>query len=192
MTSIWVSSGEGWDLLPPTGFPDERTLHALVERSPELLPLAGGPQLVVLGREVPLGGGYADLLAVEPPGRLVLIEVKLAANAEARRAVVAQILAYAAFLKGIEPEVLEGEILRSNLVRLGYESIESAVAQQDQDGSSNRMPSLRALREASKVGTFDWSSSSTRHRPRSCDWWVTSNRSHPSSSSTSSRSPPTT
>ena len=87
MASIWVSSGEGWDLLPPTGFPDERTLHALVERSPELLPLAGAPQLVVLGREVPLGGGYADLLAVEPPGRLVLIEVKLAANAEARRAV---------------------------------------------------------------------------------------------------------
>ena len=65
-----------------------------------MLPLAGAPRLVMLGREVPLGTGYADLLAVERSGRLVLIEVKLARNAEARRAVVAQILAYAAFLGG--------------------------------------------------------------------------------------------
>ena len=81
------------------------------------------------------GAQNADLVAIEPSGRLVLIEVKLAANAEARRAVVAQILAYAAYLKGIEPDILEGEILRGNLIRLGYESIESAVAQQDQEGS---------------------------------------------------------
>lgn len=135
MTSIWISSGEGWDLLPRTSFTAEATLHGLVEQSPELLPLAGEPQLIVLGREVPLGGGYADLLAIEPSGRLVLIEVKLAANAEARRAVVAQILAYAAFLKGIEPDILEREILRSNLSRREYDSIASAVEQQDREGS---------------------------------------------------------
>jgi hypothetical protein len=44
-----------------------------------------------VGREVPLGGGYADLLAVEASGRLGMIEVKLARNSEARRAVVAQV-----------------------------------------------------------------------------------------------------
>lgn len=154
MSSIWISSSQGWDLLPRTGFPDEATLHTLVERSPELLPLAGAPQLVVLGREVPLGGGYADLLAVEPSGRLVLIEVKLAANAEARRAVVAQILAYAAFLKGIEPDLLEGEILRSNLIRLGYESIESAVAQQDQEGSFEADAFAQGLATSLEGGHF--------------------------------------
>lgn len=41
------------------------------------------------GSEVRLGSGYADLLAVETGGRPVLIEVKLAYNAEARRAGVA-------------------------------------------------------------------------------------------------------
>jgi hypothetical protein len=138
VTSIWISEGDGWRLLAPTGFTYEKTLHELVERSPELLPLAGSPRLVMLGREVPLGGGYADLLAVEPTGRVVVIEVKLASNAEARRAVVAQILAYAAFLKGTDLEMLEGEILRSSLTNLGHPSISAAVEQADQDGSFDR------------------------------------------------------
>lgn len=42
------------------------------------------------------------MIAVEPNGRLVVIEVKLANNAEARRAVVAQVLTYAAYLHGVE------------------------------------------------------------------------------------------
>ena len=87
----------GWRLLAPAGFPDERTLHDLVEQAPQVLPLAGSPRLVVVGREVHLGNGYADLLAVETTGRLCVIEVKLASNVEARRAVVAQVLAYAAY-----------------------------------------------------------------------------------------------
>src|SRR5947208_11899103 len=96
MTAIWRNDGSGWRALRPTGFPDEAALHRLVEEAPQMLPLAGTPRLVVVGREVQLGGGYADLLAVEPSGRLAVIEVKLARNAEARRAVVAQVLTYAA------------------------------------------------------------------------------------------------
>ena len=60
MSSIWTIDGEGWSFLAPSGFPDEATLHSLVEEAPQLLPLAGEPHLVVLGREVPIGGGYAD------------------------------------------------------------------------------------------------------------------------------------
>ncbi|MGA7087967.1 MAG: hypothetical protein WB116_06790 [Candidatus Dormiibacterota bacterium] len=52
----------------------------------------------MLGREVHLGSGYADLLAIAPTGDLAIIELKLASNAESRRAVVAQVLSYAAFL----------------------------------------------------------------------------------------------
>ena len=59
-----------------------------------MVPLAGSPRLTVLGREVRLGTGSADLLAVESTGRLVIIEVKLAEDAESRRAVVAQVLSY--------------------------------------------------------------------------------------------------
>lgn len=103
---IWQSvpgSAEPWRQLAPVGFPSEVTLHTLVEQSPNLLPLSGEPTIIVLGSEVILPTGSADILAVEPDGRLVVIEVKLANNAEARRAVVAQVLAYAA----VEPEKKE-------------------------------------------------------------------------------------
>jgi RecB family endonuclease NucS len=80
-----------------------------------MLPLAGSPRLAVLGREVRLGTGSADLLAVESTGRLVIIEVKLAENAESRRAVVAQVLSYAGYLQGLDPEQLESRILGRHL-----------------------------------------------------------------------------
>ena len=88
-SGIWTRDGDGWKLSPPEGFPDEATLNDLIEKNPEMLPLSGAPRLVILGREVPLGSGYADLVGVETTGRPVIIEVKLAKSNEARRAVVA-------------------------------------------------------------------------------------------------------
>ena len=52
MTAIWQNDESGWHLLSPTGFPNEEKLHTLVEKAPHLLPLAGTPRLIVLGREV--------------------------------------------------------------------------------------------------------------------------------------------
>ncbi len=95
MASIWHNDGSAWGLLAPAGFPDEASLHTLVEQAPHILPLSGAPRLAVVGREVFLGGNYADLIAVETNGRLVIIEIKLAKNSEARRAVIAQVLTYA-------------------------------------------------------------------------------------------------
>lgn len=110
MTAIWGKHGDGWRPLAPGQFEVEQTLHELIADAPEMLPLAGSPELVVLGSEVRLGNGSADLIAVESSGRLVVIEVKLSRNAEAKRAVVAQALAYAAFLRGMEPAELEQRI----------------------------------------------------------------------------------
>jgi hypothetical protein len=59
--------------------------------------------------------GYAHLLAIEMSGRPAVIEIKLAKNAEARRAVVAQVLAYAAYLQGLTPEQLECDVLGAKL-----------------------------------------------------------------------------
>ena len=154
MTSIWANQAEGWQLLAPVGFPDEHTLHELVEKTPELLPLAGSPWLVILGSEVPLGGGYADLLAVEPNGRVVVIEVKLASNAEARRAVVAQILAYAAFLKGTPLDVLESEVLRTSLRKQDAATIGELVASQDKEGSYDESGFAAGLEESLTRGRF--------------------------------------
>jgi hypothetical protein len=132
---IWTNDGTGWQLLATTGFPDEAALHSLVEQAPQILPLAGSPRLIILGREVLLGNGYADLIAVEPSGRLAIIEVKLARNAEARRAIVAQVLTYAAYLNGLDPAILERDILGRHLRERGYADLAGAVASNDQEGS---------------------------------------------------------
>jgi hypothetical protein len=154
VTSIWTTSESGWSLLSPSGFPDEATLHSLVEEAPQLLPLAGEPQLIVLGREVPIGGGSADLVAVEPSGRLAIIEVKLASNSESRRAVVAQLLGYAAFLRGTPLAQLESVILKSNLAKRGYASIAVAVEESDQTGSFDGETFERSVGESLDTGRF--------------------------------------
>src|SRR3954470_4157128 len=115
MSAIWRKQDEEWRPLLAAGFPSEEALHDLVEDAPHLLPLSGDPSLVVVGREVALGAGYADLIAVEADGRLVVIEIKLRRNAEARRAVVAQVLTYAAFLKGVDAGTLQREVLGSHI-----------------------------------------------------------------------------
>jgi hypothetical protein len=105
-----------WRALDPASYQAEAALHDLVENAPQMLPLAGSPRLTMLGREVRLGTGSADLLAVESTGRLVIIEVKLAGNAESRRAVVAQVLSYAGYLQGLDPEQLETQILGKSVL----------------------------------------------------------------------------
>ena len=88
-----------------------------------------------MGREVFLGGNYADLIAIEPNGRLVIIEIKLAKNAEARRAVIAQVLTYAAYLRGQDVETLESDILGDHLQKRGYGDLAGVVSADDQQGA---------------------------------------------------------
>ena len=124
MTGIWTNTGEGWQLSYPQVFQEEATLHKLIEENPQLLPLACSPRLTILGSEIKLGTGYADILAVESNGRPAIIEVKLAGNPEARRAIVSQVIAYAAFLHGFTIESLEqgpyGNHLRMKATSLSW------------------------------------------------------------------------
>ena len=154
MTGIWTNTGQGWDLGSPQPFVDEATLQSLIQRNPQLLPLAGSPSLTVLGAEVQLGPGYADLLAVESSGRPAIIEVKLSSNRDARRAVVSQVLAYAAFLRGHDIETLERGPLQKHLAKEGYDSILSAVQDQDQEGAVDSPSFLAALQECLDQGSF--------------------------------------
>lgn len=154
MTAIWQESpapAREWTLLEPTGFPDEKTLHDLVAAAPELLPLSGSPRLIVLGREVLLGSGYADLLAVEPDGRPVIIETKLRNNTESRRAVVAQVLAYAAALHGISAEQFEREVL---VRHLGGRSLLDVVRESAQEESVDASEFSETLGTTLREGTF--------------------------------------
>jgi hypothetical protein len=154
VTGLWRNDGSGWSLLAPSGFPAEAALHDLVEEAPHLLPLSGSPQLAVLGREVVLGAGYADLIAIEPSGRLCVIEVKLASNSEARRAVVAQALSYAAALYGLDVETLERDILADHLRRRGYATIAGLVEGSDQSGDFAGEPFADGLAHSLATGAF--------------------------------------
>ena len=152
MTAIWQESpAHEWTLLKPTGFPDEKTLHDLVAAAPELLPLSGSPRLIVLGREVLLGSGYVDLLAIEPDGRPVIVETKLRNNTESRRAVVAQVLAYAAALHGISPEGFERDILAKHL---GGRSLLEVVRESAQEESVDAPEFAEILATTLRDGTF--------------------------------------
>jgi hypothetical protein len=153
MTAIWRLEDEEWQPLLASGFPSEEKLHDLVEAAPNLLPLSGDPTLTVIGREVPLGAGYADLIAVESDGRMVVVEIKLRRNAEARRAVVAQILTYAAYLKGLAPQDVE-ELLRPHLVRLDATSIADAARASDQTGEFEEHLFADGLAESLAGGAF--------------------------------------
>jgi hypothetical protein len=61
MGAIWRREQEEWRPLLASGFPSEEALHDLVEDAPQLLPLSGDPTLVVVGREVSLGAGWAGI-----------------------------------------------------------------------------------------------------------------------------------
>lgn len=117
VSAIWMEDSEGaWSLQTPVGYDDEQSLHDIVVKSPELLPLAGAPKITVLGREVSLPpSGYADVVAIEDDGRPVIIEVKLRNNAESRRAVIAQTLSYAAALHRAGRSELERVLLSRHL-----------------------------------------------------------------------------
>jgi hypothetical protein len=116
--------------------------------------LAGAPQLTMVGKEVALGSGAADLVAIEPSGRLVLIEVKLARNAEARRAIVAQILAYAAYMRGLDLESLERDVLGRHLRDRGYDSLADAAEASHQEGALDRRAFREGRMESLRQGRF--------------------------------------
>lgn len=154
MTAIWENSGEGWRVANPAGFAAEAALHDLVERSPELMPLAGGPSLAIVGREVRLGTGYADLVGIEASGRPVIIEVKLAYNSEARRSVVAQILTYAAYMFGLDVATLERDVLGRHLHQRGFSSVFEAASATDQVNAIDRQVFYDVLERSLRSGEF--------------------------------------
>lgn len=154
MAGIWMNTGKGWDLGSPQPYDDEATLQSLIKQNPQLLPLAGSPSLTLLGSEVQVGPGYADLLAVESTGRPAIIEVKLSSNRDARRAIVSQVLAYAAFLRGHSIDSLEAGPLHRHLAKEGYDSILDAVNAQDQEGAVEPTSFQEVMQESLERGSF--------------------------------------
>ena len=96
---------------PPTrlsegALPSEQILEEMVVASPEIL----SEQWMIVGRQVDtVFGGRIDLLAIEPDGSLVLIELK---RGRTPRDVVAQAIDYASWLENIGQAELESIYVR--------------------------------------------------------------------------------
>lgn len=133
MTEIWRKDDGKWSTIGPSGFVNEAELHQQIVEAPELLPIAGQRRIIAPFSEVGLGGGSADVLAFTDMGRPVVIEVKLKRNNEAKRAVVAQTLGYAAYLHGVTVEELEEEIL-SEPKHLGGRKLADVIEETDANG----------------------------------------------------------
>jgi len=88
---------ESWREPVTQSYTKEAALQALLAEAPGLIP-GVDPERCVVAREVHLGEGYADLVAVDADGVITIVECKLRANPEIRRSVVGQLLAYAAGL----------------------------------------------------------------------------------------------
>lgn len=92
-----------WEIVDSAEYNAEKELQKLLEEDPSLISVSelreGVSPLIVGVREVGLpGSGSTDLLAFSPAGDIAVVECKLAANAEIKRKVIAQVLEYGAYL----------------------------------------------------------------------------------------------
>lgn len=120
-TPLLVSRDAVTKLVRRTDLP-ERWLQEQIHRHPTCLPMdqiePGIGRLIPVCMELPLSVGSVDNLLLTPEGNLVMVEVKLWSNPEARRKVVAQALDYA-----------------TTLFQLDYDRLETAVMKADFDGA---------------------------------------------------------
>jgi len=109
------SKHEKWEHLNHTGYSGETHLRDILYEDPDILPIEDISfsstklsRIKLMLKEVGLpGSGSTDLVGIDKSGNIFIIETKLATNPEAKRAVIGQILEYAAFLHGRELDWLD-------------------------------------------------------------------------------------
>jgi hypothetical protein len=119
--NVLVRSGGGpWSSPARRGFAIERELEALIRAFPEVLP-GVSPSALAIDQFVIPSGGSVDLVVLEADGSITVVECTLAKNAEVRRAVVGQILSYAASIAKLDAD----EFLARFDTRLGRSAIDA-------------------------------------------------------------------
>lgn len=125
---LWQVTDDGPTRLTRGGIDLERHLEDWIERDPGLLQTG----LTILGRQVSVEAGALDLLALDPQGRWVVIEIKRGA---VRRETVAQALDYAACVATMPYHELSqrlGDYLRQHDTSLEA-LLEERAAEEDAD-----------------------------------------------------------
>ncbi len=104
---LWQITGGGPRALQPAAVDLEAQLEAWIEQDPDLLQRG----LTVVGRQVHVDGGILDLLAVDPQGNWVIIEIK---RGTVYRETITQALDYTASIATM-PYAALAEKVRANL-----------------------------------------------------------------------------
>ena len=110
---VWQVGEQGPERVKPTAIGLETHLESWIENDPDLVETG----LRIVGRQVRVAGGVLDLLAVDPQGRWVVIEIK---KGRLYRETLAQALDYASCIASMPAEELQ-EIVRNYLNERGRE-----------------------------------------------------------------------
>ena len=102
-TGVWQVTGKGPTELPSTTVELEKELESWIERDSGLLRRG----LTIVGRQMGTEAGPLDLLAIDPEGRWVVIEIKKGAI---DRLTIAQAVDYASCIAAMSAEVLERKV----------------------------------------------------------------------------------
>lgn len=110
------NSRQKWEPLKDKSYSDESHLQDLVYEDPTTIPVedidsdAELAPIEVIVKELALGIGSSDIVGIDAKGNIYIIEAKLAKNPEAKRAVIGQIMEYAANLWGRDLGWLEDRV----------------------------------------------------------------------------------
>lgn len=128
-----VRKGDEVFVLKQSEFGDERTLHRAFKENPGLFPHEdfGLRPFVIVGREVAFKSGYADHIAVDADGNIILIEFKRREN-QTHRELLAQVLDYASDLWSYTYDDFERTVVlkyfRGKYYPKGYPQFDSLVS----------------------------------------------------------------
>ena len=102
---VWTVDDDAPQLVPRSAQVElEEKLEDWIVANPKLLP----GDLKIVGRQVRLDGGKLDLLAIDPPDRWVVVEVK---RGRLDRGALAQALDYTSSIEGLPGAMLEAKLL---------------------------------------------------------------------------------
>ncbi|MFW6087497.1 MAG: endonuclease NucS domain-containing protein, partial [Myxococcota bacterium] len=135
---IWTVGDGGASRLQPTTDFLEKDLERWIEQSPEVLP--GG--LTIVGRQLRTPSGPLDLLALDPQGRWVVVELKAT---RLTREVVTQAMDYAACIDEMPPEELERQVNEYLAARKGGSLAELMKERQGDEGDEPGSRDIRLL-----------------------------------------------
>jgi hypothetical protein len=127
-----------WQSVEAFSYGDESKLRDLLFDHPTLIPMeeirAGSAEIVFALKEFPLNIGSVDLLGFSASGDIVIIECKLAKNAESKRKVIGQVLEYGANLHGLTYKDIDQQVQKhgKNLISCMKEVIEDPLWKEEE------------------------------------------------------------